>query len=90
VVIGTPETVALGCIRCGKCESGQGCARGIASTDPEMVAKMGADWGTQRLINFLAAWRTQLVDILSRFGMHDVAELRGRTDLLMHEDYEGT
>ena len=90
VVIGTPETVALGCIRCGKCESGQGCARGIATTDPEMVAKMGLDWGTQRLINMLTAWRTQLVDILSRFGMRDVAELRGRTDLLMHEDYEGT
>jgi glutamate synthase domain-containing protein 2 len=53
-----------------------------------MLAKMTTEWGTQRLINMLAAWRTQLVDILSRFGMRDVAELRGRTDLMYHEDYE--
>ncbi len=89
VVIGTPEMVALGCIRCGKCESGKGCARGIATTDPEMLGKMGADWGTQRLVNMLHAWRTQLVDILSRFNMRDVSELRGRSDLLLHLDYEG-
>ena len=88
VVIGTSEMVALGCIRCGKCESGKGCARGIASTNPEMVAKMTVEWGTQRLINMLHAWREQIVDILSRFGMRDISELRGRTDLLMHLDYE--
>lgn len=88
VVIGTPEMVALGCIRCGKCESGKGCARGIATTDPGMVAKMNIEWGTQRLVNMLNAWRTQLVDILSRFGMSDVSELRGRTDLLRHQDYK--
>jgi len=88
VVIGTAELVALGCIRCGRCESGKGCSRGIATTDPEMVSRMTVEWGTQRLVNLLAAWRTQLVDILGRFGMRDVRELRGRTDLLMHEDYE--
>jgi hypothetical protein len=27
------------------------------------------------------------VDILRRFGMRSVSELRGRTDLLMHIDY---
>lgn len=90
VVIGTSEMVALGCIRCGRCESGKGCARGIATTDPLMLSKMTTEWGTQRLINMLFAWRTQLVDILSRFGMRDVAELRGRTDLLLHLDYQGT
>ena len=90
VVIGTAEMVSLGCIRCGKCESGVGCARGIATTDPEMVAKMTIEWGTQRLINMHTAWRAQLVDILSRFGMSDVKDLRGRTDLLRHLDYERT
>ncbi|MDO8588527.1 MAG: glutamate synthase-related protein [Armatimonadota bacterium] len=88
VVIGTPEMVALGCIRCGRCESGRGCARGIATTDPELIMKMTIEWGTQRLINMHAAWRAQLVSILSRFGMRDVKELRGRTDLLTHLDYE--
>ena len=37
VVIGTAELVAVGCIRCGNCESGRGCARGIATTDPELL-----------------------------------------------------
>ncbi len=37
VVIGTAEMVALGCVRCACCESGRGCPRGIATTDPELV-----------------------------------------------------
>lgn len=88
VVIGTAEMVAMGCIRCGKCESGRGCVRGIATTDPELLNKVTIEWGTQRHINMLFAWRTQLVDILSRFGMRNIRELRGRTDLLRHLDYE--
>ena len=38
VVIGTAEMVALDCVRCGNCESGRGCARGIATTDPELMS----------------------------------------------------
>jgi len=87
VVIGTVELVALGCVRCGKCESGRGCPRGIATTDPELSVKIDIDWGTQRLINLYNAWRKELVDILKRLGMRSVAELRGRTDILMHLDY---
>jgi len=88
VVIGTAELIALGCVRCGRCESGRGCPRGIATTDPELSVKIDIDWGTQRIINLYNAWRTELVSILKRFGMRSVGELRGRTDLLMHLDYE--
>lgn len=88
VVTGTSEMVAVGCIRCGKCESGRGCARGIATTDPELVQKMQIEWATQRIINLYFAWREQLVDILVRCGLRSVQELRGRWDLLRHEDYE--
>ena len=87
VVIGTVELVALGCVRCSRCESGRGCPRGIATTDPELAAKMNIEWGTQRIINLYNAWRKVLVGILQRFGMKSVTELRGRTDLLMHLDY---
>jgi glutamate synthase domain-containing protein 2 len=48
---------------------------------------MDLEWGTQRIINLYTAWRKVLVDILQRFGMKSVTELRGRTDLLMHLDY---
>jgi glutamate synthase domain-containing protein 2 len=88
VVTGTSEMVACGCIRCHRCESGRGCARGIATTDTELVEKMGIEWVTQRLINMYAAWREQLVDLLARLGLQSVQELRGRTDLLRHLDYE--
>jgi glutamate synthase domain-containing protein 2/ferredoxin len=87
VIVGTAELVALGCLRCSRCESGRGCPRGIATTDPELCTKMTIDWGTQRIINLYNAWRNELIDILRRFGMKSIAELRGRTDLLMHVDY---
>jgi glutamate synthase domain-containing protein 2/ferredoxin len=84
VVIGTPEMVALGCVRCACCESGRGCPRGIASTDPELMMQMSLEWATQRLINLLAAWREEIVGVLSRAGLRSVRELRGRTDLLYY------
>jgi Glutamate synthase domain 2 len=87
VIIGTAELVALGCVRCGRCESGRGCPRGIATTDIELAAKMSVEWATQRIINLYNAWRKELIGILLRFGMRSITELRGRTDLLMHLDY---
>ena len=87
VVVGTSELIALGCVRCSRCESGRGCPRGIATTDAVLATKMDIEWGTQRLINLYNAWHKGLVGILKRFGMRSVRELRGRTDLLMHLDY---
>ena len=87
VVVGTGELIALGCVRCSRCESGRGCPRGIATTDPALDIKMDLDWGTQRIINLYTAWRTDIVEILQKFGLRSVKELRGRTDLLMHLDY---
>ncbi len=83
-VIGTAELVALECVRCGNCESGRGCARGIASTDSELADLFGEDWATQRLTNLYHAWNVQLVDILQRLGLRSVRDLVGRTDLLEH------
>jgi ferredoxin len=87
VVTGTSDLVALECLRCHNCESGRGCARGIATTDPELAALMDLEWGTQRIINMLYCWRDQLREILYRLGMKSVRELVGRTDVLAHVDY---
>jgi glutamate synthase domain-containing protein 2 len=87
-VIGTAELVALGCIRCTACESGRGCARGIATTDDELLELVSIDWCTQRLVNLYTAWQQMLIDLLYRLGLDSVAALRGRTDLLSHLDYE--
>ncbi len=87
VVIGTAELVALECVRCELCESGRGCPRGIATTDPELTALFDTDWASQRLINLFHAWRLELCEILRRLGLTSIRELVGRSDLLMHEDY---
>ncbi len=88
VVIGTAELMAVGCIRCGCCESGRGCARGIATTDPELLEMVTVEWCTQRLVNLYTAWREILLDLLYNLGLESVAAFRGRTDLLTHLDYE--
>jgi glutamate synthase domain-containing protein 2/ferredoxin len=87
VCLGTADMVALECIRCHHCESGRGCARGIATTDEELTNLMEHEWATQRIINMYLTWRKQLVYILKRFGMRSVTELTGRIDLLRHLDY---
>jgi glutamate synthase domain-containing protein 2 len=88
IVMGTAELVALDCIRCGCCEGGRGCARGICTTDPELLELLTVEWCTQRLVNLHNALRECLVEILYRLGVPSVALLRGRTDLLMHLDYD--
>ncbi len=88
VVTGTAELVSLECIRCHNCESGRGCARGIATTDLELVALMDLAWGTQRIINMISCWKDQLQEILFRLGMSSIKELVGNTDVLAHIDYD--
>jgi glutamate synthase domain-containing protein 2/ferredoxin len=86
-VIGTADLVALECIRCGNCESGRGCARGIASTDPELGYMVQEEWTERRLVNMYAAWRKQWCELLRSFGLKSIRELVGRSDLLVHMDY---
>jgi glutamate synthase domain-containing protein 2 len=87
VCLGTADLVALECIRCQHCESGRGCARGIATTDEELTNLMDLNWATQRIINMYLTWRRQLISILKRLGMRSVTELVGRFDVIAHLDY---
>ncbi|MDP6544562.1 MAG: glutamate synthase-related protein [Phycisphaerae bacterium] len=87
VVIGTAEMIALECIRCGVCESGRGCPRGIATTDPELAVLYDEEWAAERLTNLLGAWCREIRRILQRLGMSGIRELVGRSDVLRHLDY---
>lgn len=87
VVTGTSDLVALECLRCHNCESGRGCARGIATTDLELEGLMDLAWGTQRVVNMLSCWRDQLREILYRLGLRSIRELVGKIDVLTHLDY---
>jgi glutamate synthase domain-containing protein 2 len=81
-VLGTAELVALGCTRCSNCERGRGCPFGLTTTDPELIHLVDPDWGAQRLGNLYRSIQLQLIRILRQLGLHDIRELRGRTDLL--------
>jgi glutamate synthase domain-containing protein 2/NAD-dependent dihydropyrimidine dehydrogenase PreA subunit len=87
VCLGTADLVALECVRCHNCESGRGCARGIATTDPELTGLIDPQWGTQRITNMYSAWMRVLRSILRRLGMRSVRELVGRWDVLVHLDH---
>jgi glutamate synthase domain-containing protein 2 len=84
--IGTADLVAVGCLRQGVCEKGRGCPLGIASTDPELCDKIDGTEAAQRISGLYASWRLQLADILCRLGLTSVADLRGRTDLVLYLD----
>ncbi|MBI5583854.1 MAG: FMN-binding glutamate synthase family protein [Deltaproteobacteria bacterium] len=87
ICLGTLDLVSLECLRCHNCESGRGCARGIATTDPELTNLIATDWGTQRIINTYAAWMKELRRLLKRLGLRRLKDLVGRWDLLVHLDY---
>jgi glutamate synthase domain-containing protein 2 len=72
VVVGTVEMVAVECIRCSNCESGRGCARGIASTDPELNKTIDGfrDFKSPASID-QTAW-SELIEILYRLNMTDI------------------
>jgi glutamate synthase domain-containing protein 2 len=83
-VIGTAELVAIGCIRLGSCEKGEGCPFGITTTDPELSKKVDAEEGWGRIVNLYTGWLWQLAGILERLGMRGIHELRGRSDVLVY------
>jgi len=86
-VVGTADLVAMECVRCSNCESGRGCARSIATTDPELGYQIEEQWAEQRMVNMYSAWRKQWCEILRTYGMRSISELVGRSDLLVHLDY---
>jgi hypothetical protein len=41
------------------------------------LEKIDSDWGRQRVVNLIAAWHGQLLEVLGAMGMRDVRRLRG-------------
>jgi len=82
VVIGTADIVSLECVRCGNCESGRGCPRGIATTDEKLEMLLSAEWGAERIINLYGTLAGGLREIIAALGFRSAKELRGRLDAL--------
>jgi glutamate synthase domain-containing protein 2 len=69
VSIDRPLLFALECRLCGQCADDLACPVEVEKIDPE--------WGRQRVVNLIAAWHGQLLEVLGAMGMRDVRRLRG-------------
>jgi ferredoxin len=69
VSIERPLLFALECRLCEQCADGITCPVEVEEVDPE--------WGRQRVVNLIAAWHGQLLEVLGAMGMRDVRRLRG-------------
>jgi glutamate synthase domain-containing protein 2 len=57
-------------------------------TCPVENREMDAEWGAQRLVNLMAAWRDQLLEALGAMGMREVRRLRGEVGRVIFEETE--
>jgi hypothetical protein len=69
VALDTTTLVALQAQFMGQCVS--------ADSGKIKDEEFNSQWGEQRLINLLAAWHDQIIEILSAMGMRDIRRLRG-------------
>jgi ferredoxin len=67
--IDLPLLIALECHDCKDSLNGLSC--------PIRLEELDVQWGAQRIINLLAAWRNQLLEVLGAMGLREVRRLRG-------------
>ena len=58
------------------------------TTCPVENREIDPEWGAQRLVNLMAAWRDQLLEALGAMGMREVRRLRGETGRVIFEEVE--
>jgi ferredoxin len=78
VIIDTPLLIAMECIFCKECSSNGSCPMDLDSLDIR--------WGAQRIINLMASWHSQMLEVLGAMGMRDVRRLRGEMGRAMFFD----
>ena len=81
VGIDMPIAIALECRLCGSCLNGLSC--------PVELDRIDIGYATQRLMNLMGAWRSQLLEVLGAMGLREVRRLRGEVGRAMFfEDLE--
>jgi hypothetical protein len=81
VSIERPLLISFECRLCGQCSPEESC--------PVEIDKIETGWGRQRVVNLVAAWHGQLLEVLGAMGMRDVRRLRGEAGrAIFREDIE--
>jgi ferredoxin len=80
VVIDWPLLLALECRFCPEC---------TPLACPVRIDRVEPEWGAQRIMNLVGAWRDQLLEVMGAMGMREVRRLRGEVGRAMFlEDLE--
>ncbi len=82
VILGTQEIVAQQCNRCGNCEAPGGCQKGITTTVEQLEEQKEILLNAQWLINTQVSVMQHVMKMMYVWGVKDIRELRGRTDLI--------
>jgi hypothetical protein len=81
VSIDLPLMIALECHLCDRCEPGMPC--------PARLDDVPMDYAVGRMVNLIAAWHDQLIEVMGAMGMREVRRLRGDVGRAMFfEDLE--
>jgi ferredoxin len=84
VAVDTPLLVALGCRVCRNRH--EACAD---ASCPAQISSADSDYAAQRMINLMAAWHDQLIEVLGAMGIREVRRLRGEVGrAIFMEDIE--
>jgi ferredoxin len=79
--IDLPLMIALECQLCNHCEPGLPC--------PARLDDIPMDYAVGRMVNLIAAWHDQLIEVMGAMGMREVRRLRGDVGRAMFfEDLE--
>ena len=80
-MVDMPLLVALECRLCGDCRDRETC--------PVDMANVPLNWATQRIVNLIGSWHSQLIEVLGAMGLREVRRLRGEVGRAMFfEDLE--
>jgi ferredoxin len=81
LAVDIPLLVAMECRVCRRCKEGVACPVELEGVDPI--------WGAGRIKNLMAAWHSQLLEVLGAMGIREVRRLRGEMGRAMFfEDLE--
>lgn len=69
VTVDLPLLIALECHLCAECEAEHSC--------PARIKEMDTKYAVGRMVNLIAAWHDQLIEMMGAMGMRDVRRLRG-------------
>lgn len=87
VTLGTAVLIAMGCLMVHKCHQGS-CPVLLTNKLSDRRAPLSIGFATRNLENFISGWIDETKALLSNMGVENLAEIRGREDMLVYPDQQ--